>query len=49
MQKDTKRYRKIGKDTERWEKMGIDSGYIGEYGFHRVANAHVLLNHMFPY
>ena len=50
MQKDTKRYRKIGKDGERWEKMGIDGSLIGERGVScDVANAHVLLNRRFPY
>jgi len=49
MQKDTKRYRKIGKDTKRWEKMGIDGGLIGEYGVSCVANARVLLNRRIPY
>jgi len=37
------------KDGKRCEKMGIDSGLIGERGFSLVANAHELINHIFPY
>jgi len=39
MQKDAKRYRKIGKDRNRCKKMGKDGGYIGGRGSSCVPKA----------